>query len=98
RVSVTVSERVEDGRRRFDEGSFVHHIDLVPSRAGEKQEPVQVTVRGRVRGDVTVVGAEAGIRLDPFPADQGTRHDVTLEADRQDLDVKLEKWPPFMDV
>ncbi len=98
RVYVSVRERLEDGRR-FDEGPFVHHLIVEPSDGQEKLPSHEVTVQGSVRGDVTVVGAENGVRLEPFTARRGTQHQVTLTTSRTDLRLELDRdrTSPFLE-
>jgi len=97
RLTVSVRERVDD-RKRSDEGVFQHRVDLFPSDGKEKLDPLQVTLRGLVRGDVLVQGAETGIPLGSFPARRGTRHEVTLSTKQPDLDLQVGSHPPFMTV
>jgi hypothetical protein len=97
RVTVSVRERIDD-RTRSDEGVFQHRVELFPSDGKEKLGPLEVTLRGLVRGDVLVQGAETGIALGQFPANRGTRHEVTLSVKEQDLDLQVAGYPPFMTV
>jgi len=97
RVTVSVRERLDD-RTRSDEGIFQHGVDLFPSDGKEKLDPLQVTLRGLIRGDVIVEGAETGIRLGSFPARQGTGHEVILSTKQPDLDLQVDSHPPFMSV
>jgi hypothetical protein len=97
RVTVSVRERIDD-RTRSDEGVFQQRVDLFPSDGKVKLEPLEVTLRGLVRGDVLVQGAETGIALGQFPANRGTRHEVTLSTKEPDLDLQVAGYPPFMTV
>src|SRR5262249_26812667 len=72
RVTVSVRERIDD-RKRSDEGVFQHRVELFPSDGKEKLDPLEVTLRGQVRGDVLVEGAGNGIGLGQLPANPGLR-------------------------
>jgi hypothetical protein len=99
RITVSVRESSEDGKRRFDEGPFSHRVTLTPSiPGGRPMESMVIGLTGAVRGDITVMGAANGIRLEPFPVRRGTEHTATLVTERPGLDLKVDRYPPFMKV
>lgn len=99
RITVTVRERTEDGKRRSDEGPFKHTITLLPALSGTRPvEPLAVTLNGNVRGDISVTGAENGIHLAPFAVRAGTRYTARLTTDRAGLGLTLDRHPPFIKV
>ncbi len=96
-LRVTAKERLADGTR-FDEGYFQHQILIKPRERIILPEPLEVQVRGAVRGDVSLVGAENGIVLEPFAVRNGTQRRISLHTARKDLSLKLEQVPKFMKV
>src|SRR5207249_4632047 len=52
-----------------------------------------------VRGDISLVGADNGIVLEPFAVGTGVRHQIKLQTERKDLSLKLDRFPDeFMKV
>ena len=97
RLRITVREQKPDGSR-FDEGLFLHHIRIKPREKIILPDPLEVAVRGAVRGDVSLVGAEHGINLDQFAVSQGIRRQIALQIERKDLSLKVDRAPGFMKV
>ncbi len=95
RLLLTVKERLPDGSR-FDEGAFLHQIHIKPREKILLPDPLEVSVRGEVRGDISLIGADTGIVLEPFPVRIGTRHQISLRTERPDLNLKLDRVPDFM--
>jgi hypothetical protein len=97
-LTVTVREQLPNGSR-LDEGFFQHLIQIKPRERIILPEPLEVNVRGAVRGDISLVGADNGIVLEPFATGVGTRHQIKLQTERKDLSLKLERFPDsFMKV
>jgi hypothetical protein len=104
KVEVTVRERAEvstDGKKE------VHQLDLGPidrklKFAGVEAGSWNLTIRGRVLGEITMLHAEDGrIDLATFSSDLGASRDITLFADRAGLDLSLletETRPNFLQV
>lgn len=97
RVTISVRERLDE-RTRFDEGPFEHRVDLLPFDGEEKLAPLDVNLSGLVRSDVIVQSADGGITLEPFPANRGTHHEVILSTQQPNLDLTVDRHPPFMKV
>jgi hypothetical protein len=95
RITITVREQAANGSR-FDEGSFLHHVRIKPRDKIVLADPLEVTVRGIVRGDVSLIGADSAISLGPFAVRNGTRHQVRLQIERKDLSLKIGRVPDFM--
>jgi hypothetical protein len=97
-LTLTVREQLPNGSR-FDEGFFHHLIQIKPRERIILPEPLEVNVRGVVRGDISLVGVDNGIDLGPFPVGGGTRHQIKLQTKQRDLSLKLDRFPEsFMKV
>jgi hypothetical protein len=97
-LTVTVREQLPNGSR-FDEGFFQHSIQIKPRERIILPEPLEVNVHGAVRGDISLIGVDNGIVLEPFNVAAGTRHQIKLQSERKDLSLKLDRFPDsFMKV
>jgi hypothetical protein len=97
RFTITVREQMPNGER-FDEGLFTHQVKVTTAERVHLAEPLEVTVRGAVRGDVSLIGAESGINLGIFAVKNGTRHQIRLQTGRRDLKLRVLSHPSFLNV
>jgi hypothetical protein len=95
---LTIEVREQVGKERIDEGQFTHTIHLKTPADVILLKPLEVAVRGRIHGDISVVGAENGIKLESFPVRDGTTAEVTLQSERRDVKLQLARKPEFMTV
>jgi hypothetical protein len=95
RLVVTVREQSPDGKKHLDLGYFRRHVTLHP---GPDLEPVQAIVFGLVRGELEVgLGDEKNqIRLGSFAAASGTHKIITLSTERNDVELEVDSYPPFL--
>jgi hypothetical protein len=96
KLKIEVREEVD--RAHFDEGLFTHTLHVRPPADVILPKPLEIAVRGRVRGDVTVIGADNGIELQPFNFRESTTHQVTLQTGQRDIQLKVDHKPSFMTV
>lgn len=96
RLTIQVREQV--GGARLDEGPFSHTVEVRTPRDVRLPRPLEVAVRGRVRGDIHVVGAETGISLKPFAVRDGIADEAILQTDRSDIQLSLASAPKFLQV
>jgi hypothetical protein len=95
---LTIEVREQVGKERIDEGQFTHTIHLKTPSDVILLKPLEVAIRGRVRGDIAVTGADNGIKLESFPVRDGTSAEITLQSDRRDVNLHLAEKPDFMTV
>jgi hypothetical protein len=98
RIPLTLRAVAADGRTPFDLGPFRRRVEV---QAGDVDEPIQVTVTGRVRGLVSVANDEQGgnVTLGGFPSSKGKRATVALESEVPGVDLGFDRkrTPPFLD-
>jgi hypothetical protein len=97
RYPVVVREKTEKGAH-FDEGPFNHALVFKPVQKVNLGAPLEVPVRGRVSGDIVVGSGDQAVRLQPFKVRDGTSVEVPLHTARADLNLSVERVPPFMTV
>jgi hypothetical protein len=100
RIPVTLHAKAKNGTP-FEMGHFRRYVKLSSDDAGI--EPVEVKIRGVVRGAVTVKGnaAESGaINLGPFKRSQEKKVAVSVQTDEKGLDLELDssRIPAFLKV
>jgi hypothetical protein len=90
RIPVTLRVLSRDGSTPFDIGTFHRKVELL-SPAGDFN-PIEVSLSGRVSGEVRVEGDSNGaIRFGSFPRSLGSKElTVTLRSQKPGLDLVLE--------
>jgi hypothetical protein len=100
RVPVTVNRASQDGKTPFEQGNFLRWVNLTSSDQGI--EPVQVSVQGILKGDVTVglQSDEGRVDFGDFDRAKGSRRTMTLQSNRTGLDLELDRTriPPYVEV
>jgi len=96
-VPITVHERLEGGRQ-LDLGPFQLKVFFKTDVA---EEPLELTVKGVVEGEVTVLSPEGRIQMGEkgyFDAAYGDVKETVLESRNTDLNLELDKVPSFLKV
>lgn len=60
----------------------------------EGTEPVTLTLRGRVRGEVRIVSGDDSMSLGEFPAARGIEKSVLLGAEEEKVELQLDSYTP----
>jgi hypothetical protein len=94
RIPIRVREHLDDGRQ-LDLGPFQLKVYM---KADVAEEPLEVTIKGVVEGEVTVLAPEGRIQMGIFDAAFGDVKETTLESGNLVLSLEIDKVPSFLKV